>query len=432
MFWKGDNMPNILFLIFTYFAEALIVYSYGRSIYDLKKNKYFSFGIILLFYALLLLLFQFLIDNEVVNIFSIIFVNILIISILFKSSLKSAIFHGFALGISQLVSEFTTAFVTAMILSESTQESVQNHFEIGSVLSMIIYFLMTRLLTVFSIKENKSRSWGKWFSLSLLPIESILVITNDVLLNIVENTFMIIAISFLLLVNIIVYFIYEQSEKNNQKLIELEIVNQKNNIDMQYLNLIEKKNEKMQIMAHDYKNHMIAISNMSDSIEIKEYINDMMGEITKYSQIGKTQNRLLDVILSKYTDICNDNGINFEIEIISDNLKSINDFDMSTLFNNLLDNAVDAASQSLEKFIHLEITNSLNSYHKIILINSCDTEPESRNNILITTKKNKGIHGFGTKSIDKIVNKYSGETQWNYDRESRQFKLIIVVPENKS
>ena len=71
MFWKGDNMPNILFLIFTYFAEALIVYSYGRSIYDLKKNKYFSFGIILLFYALLLLLFQFLIDNEVVNIFSI-------------------------------------------------------------------------------------------------------------------------------------------------------------------------------------------------------------------------------------------------------------------------------------------------------------------------------------------------------------------------
>ena len=41
-----------------------------------------------------------------------------------------------------------------------------------------------------------------------------------------------------------------------QKLLELELTNQKNDIDMQYLNLIEKKNETMNVMAHDYKNHL--------------------------------------------------------------------------------------------------------------------------------------------------------------------------------
>lgn len=425
-------MPALAFLIFTYFVEALIVYSYAKTLYEEKKHSFVSFAIILLAYWVLLLTSKFLYNNEILNIFSIIIINIAIILFLFKSSFKSAIFHGFALGICQLVAEFFTAYITAMILNVTTQESVSSHFELGAISSMILYFLITRLLSKFSVKENNSHSWGKWFSLSLLPIGSLLVlisfrlITKNISLNPSENTFLIIAVSFLLLINIIIYMIYEQSEKNNQKLIELELVNQKNDIDMQYLNLIEQKNTTMNIMVHDYKNHVMTISNMSDSPEIKEYINNMLGEITKYNQIAKTQNRLLDVILSKYTDICREKAIQFETDIMSDNLKFINSYDISALFNNLLDNAVDAASKSQDKFIHLEISNSLSSYHKITVINSSDIEPKSKEGRLITTKKNKDTHGFGTKSIRKIVKKYNGEMQWEYDNDKRQFKMIIL------
>lgn len=140
------------------------------------------------------------------------------------------------------------------------------------------------------------------------------------------------------------------SRKSNQKLIELELVNQKNDIDMQYLELLEKKNETMNIMAHDYKNNLLTIAGMTDSSEVKDYIDNMMGEITKYNQIAKTKNRLLDVILSKYTDICNNKGITFETDIMTDNLGFINSYDISTLFNNILDNAVEAASISSKKY----------------------------------------------------------------------------------
>ncbi len=43
----------------------------------------------------------------------------------------------------------------------------------------------------------------------------------------------------------------------------------------------------MNIMAHDYKNHLITISDMSNSNEIKEYINNMSGEISKIQSNGK-------------------------------------------------------------------------------------------------------------------------------------------------
>ena len=53
----------------------------------------------------------------------------------------------------------------------------------------------------------------------------------------------------------------------------------------------------------------------------------------------------------------------------------------------------------------IQITNVMNSYRKISVINSCDTAPDTKNGELVTTKKNKETHGLGTKSIKKIVDK---------------------------
>lgn len=407
----------MFFQIFAYLTEAVIVYMYIRHIYEPKKNKLISFITILVSYLMLFFIYRFIINIEFVNTIIITLTNIVIIYFCFKSSFKSSIFHGIILCILQIISEFLTAYITSLIYNIPVQNSIDNHFEIGVVLSRILYFLFSNFLSKISVKETNVKTWGKWFALSLLPLSSIFVIivmkiiTDSIALKSYQNILIIISISFLLVINIIIYFVYEQAEKNNQKLLELELTNQKNDIDMQYLNLIEKKNETMNVMAHDYKNHMIAISSMSNQAEIKNYIDNMLGEITKYNQIGKTKNKFLDIILSKYMDICNSKGIEFETHILNDNLNFINDFDLSTLFNNILDNAVEAASKSTVKFINLEIVNSLTFHHKITVINSSDIEPTGKNGDLITTKKNKSIHGFGTKSIRKTIKKYHGEME---------------------
>lgn len=430
-------MINIWFLTFMYIIESLIVYSYAKSLYSTKRNNIFTLGIVILAYIVLLLIYRFVFQNEIFNIFLIISVNIVILFTLFNSSIKSAVFHGFALGITQLVSEFIALYLIAGILQTQSQNIVNEHFEIGTILSRIIYFMLSRLLILLSFKEKPSRSWGKWFGLSLLPLSSILIIiafrllTNQIALTSITNAVLVLSISFLLLVNILIYMIYEQAEKRNQKLIELEIMNQKNNIDLQYLNLLEKKNETMQIMSHDYKRHILTIEAMTDSPEIKQYIQGMLGDIAAYSRIGKTGNRILDVILSKYTDICAEKGIRFETDILSDNLSFFNGSDISALFNNLLDNSVEAAEQSKEKYIHLQIANTLDAYHKIKLVNSCNTPPTVQNGILRTTKQNHDLHGFGIKSIKKTVNKYNGEMQWVYNTDENQFEITIIIPTEK-
>lgn len=420
--------------MFMYFSEWLIVYSYGKSIFE-KRNKYAIYLTILL-YAVLMLVYKYITNVEIFNLLFTLVCNVFCLYIGFKSTFKSSFFHGIILVITQFVSEVVSIYAISLVSSSANNSYTENSviYMTDVIISKILYFAISRFLLKFSNKENSAASWGRWFSLSILPISSLFIIlvirilTNGLTFSLSNSIICILAIILLLVSNIIVYLIYEKAEKSNQKLIELELVNQKNDIDMQYLELLEKKNETMNIMAHDYKNNILTISNMSDSNEVKEYIDNMVGEIAKYNRIAKTQNRLLDVILSKYTDICNDKGIKFETDIMTDNLGFINSYDISSLFNNILDNAVEAASLSSNKYINLEITNSLNSYHRVIATNSCDNEPHNEKGKLITTKKNKDAHGFGTKSIRKIVNKYDGELQWEYNNELRQFKLIIIFP----
>lgn len=423
--------------MFMYFSEWLIVYSYGKSIFE-KRNKYAIYLTILL-YAVLMLVYKYITNVEIFNLLFTLVCNVFCLYIGFKITFKSSFFHGIILVITQFVSEVVSIYAISLVSSSANNSYTENSviYMTDVIISKILYFAISRFLLKFSNKENSAASWGRWFSLSILPISSLFIIlvirilTNGLTFSLSNSIICILSIVLLLISNIIVYLIYEKAEKSNQKLIELELVNQKNDIDMQYLELLEKKNETMNIMAHDYKNNILTISNMSDSNEVKEYIDNMVGEIAKYNRIAKTQNRLLDVILSKYTDICNDKGIKFEADIMTDNLGFINSYDISSLFNNILDNAVEAASLSSNKYINLEITNSLNSYHRVIATNSCDNEPHNEKGKLITTKKNKDAHGFGTKSIRKIVNKYDGELQWEYNNELRQFKLIIIFPNEK-
>ncbi len=427
-------MQSIPFLIFMYFSEWLIVYSYAKSVYKRRKNLFMI--ITLLLYAGLMLIYKYITNIEFLNVLFTLICNISCVYIGFKSTFKSAFFHGFILSITQFVSEVVAIYIISFISGSSNDSYTENNiiYMTDVIISKILYFAISRFLLKFSNRENYTKSWGRWFSLAILPLSSLFIIivirllTNGQTFSFKESALCISSISALLISNIVVYLIYEKAEISNQKLIELELINQKNDIDMQYLNLLEKKNEQMQIMSHDYKNNVLTIAEMTESLEIKEYINNMVGEIKKYNQIAKTKNKLLDVILSKYTDICRDKNIIFCTDIMTDNLSFINSYDISSLFNNILDNAVEAAEKSTAKYIRLEITNSLNSYHKIIVTNSCDIEPKSEKGKLITTKDSKEIHGFGTKSINNTVNKYDGEMNWEYNDKAKEFKLIILIP----
>ena len=426
----------MIFLASIYFIEVIIMFFFAKSIYEPKFNGVISFLGILSAYSLIFVV-NATFKNELLNIFFMFLINVIVLKLLYNSSLNSALFHGLTFMISVFVSEFTVVYFSSLITKNSADVYVDNNLHLQSLASMLLLFFISRVLARLSIKESTDKSWGSWVGLAILPFSSALVLfafrftTKNIATQKAESIWILVASAILFLANVVVYVIYERAEMNTQKLMELELVNQKNEIDMQYLHLIEKKNHSMQVMAHDYKNHLITIGSMTDSAEIKEYINGLLGEMSKLNNMGKTQNRFLDVVLSKYTTVCEEKDIDLEIDIVTDNLTIMHNNDISSLFNNLLDNAVESAEKSAKKKVLIQITNVMNSYRKISVINSCDALPNTRNGELVTSKENKEMHGLGTKSIKKIVDKYDGELDWKYDETAKEFKFTILIPINE-
>lgn len=72
-------------------------------------------------------------------------------------------------------------------------------------------------------------------------------------------------------------------------------------------------------------------------------------------------------------------------------------------------------------------TNKVNTYDSIIITNSCDTPPQSVNRELKTTKKDKKSHGLGLKSVMKVLKKYKGDLEWEFNSEDKQFITTIIL-----
>lgn len=105
----------------------------------------------------------------------------------------------------------------------------------------------------------------------------------------------------------------------------------------------------------------------------------------------------------------------------------MDDFDLSSMMNNLLDNAFEAASKTENGKITLIIKRNESGKRIIDVVNSCAEAPVTNNGELVSTKSG-GIHGIGTKSIKASAEKYDGDCEWMYDEISKTFRVIIVFP----
>jgi len=102
--------------------------------------------------------------------------------------------------------------------------------------------------------------------------------------------------------------------------------------------------------------------------------------------------------------------------------------DISTLFGNMLDNAIESVSRIEHKerrLIHLNVSKQKN-FLLIRMENCYDTQPDFEHGIPSTTKKDKKLHGYGLKSIQSTVKKYDGSV--TIQAENGWFEIRILIP----
>lgn len=430
-------ISNICYAV-VFLIESLISFYYFDFKFKRRISKKFI-PISILLSGLVLYIIN-LIEIPLINAVCFYVCNFIILRICYNSSIKSGIFANFVLLFLMIITELIVILPFSVVSRFSLFESRSDAFIliIQAIMSKLLYFIFIWGVLKFTEKEYKST--GSKFSILLcfLPIASIILMCTNVYLCTtysVNNNFkiaIIIGNILILLSNIIVFYLHETTIKINRKYTQilLDYQQEKNTID--YYDLLREQNENSKILIHDITKYLKTIQQLSESKDsnISKYISEIVADYSVMNPIDYCNNSVVNLITHRYYEICRKNNIIFTININNTNLDFMKEYDITALLDNLLENAIESALLTNDKFIDFSICKRNSNFVIIKISNSCDRKPKYINNILVSSKNTPGMHGIGTRSIKRVVAKYNGNLEMKYDNDTKTFTSVIGINSN--
>ena len=313
-----------------------------------------------------------------------------------------------------------------------------------TALSKTLYFISINIIArvLPGSKDEHEPTNISAILINIIPFISIYitVVLTSVLLNSSISTHfrnMLSACAVLLiLINILVFYIYNYIQQKNKEYTLLHMQFQKEYDMAEYYKVLFNQNESQQILIHDIRKHLMTISQLNeqnDHDKISHYLSALLNSSDLQNSVHVSDNELLNSILCHYIKICHQMHITFKVDVRKKLLQNLDYTELTALFCNLLDNSVEACSDIPDSYIELNITDKENTDITVInIINNCRNCPKfNQNGLPVSSKKNKIKHGFGLKSVERIVNKYNGIIKMYFDDEKMAFHTILILRCNK-
>ena len=208
-----------------------------------------------------------------------------------------------------------------------------------------------------------------------------------------------------------------------------------------YEKILLQLDEEQRILIHDFRKHLQIIQENLDDNDVqsaKQHIENLTESKALSGSSSLTSNHTLSVLLSRYQTLCKKENISLSLDVKDADLNYLSPGDITSLFCNLMDNAMEASLFSDSPGIALHISkNTQRSLDIITITNTCKSSPQfDSSGFLLSHKKDTAQHGFGMKSIQRVVERYQGTMDLNYIEENCLFQTTICLysegPENEN
>ena len=191
----------------------------------------------------------------------------------------------------------------------------------------------------------------------------------------------------------------------------------------------EVKSEYIDLLNHKYHDlkHELRALRTTDSVERKEYLDQLEQSINQFGNLFQTDNEVLDAILNDVRRYCEREQIAFSCIANCKDIDFIDIVDLSILLGNMMDNAVEATSRLApeNRVIDLKLLTD-DFFFRITEKNTFSGELNITDKGLATTKPEPGYHGFGSQSMQLIVKKYNGKMA--LDAADGIFLVHVIIP----
>lgn len=265
---------------------------------------------------------------------------------------------------------------------------------------------------ILYIKKEYYLTTKEWFliiAMSVMTWCATIFITKSALDDDKLIIYLICLATVLLLINFMTYYFMLQINKANRGLVEYKLLR------MQYDNIKENMEntkilyDNISSIKHDMEKHLLAIDAMAsknNDNEVCKYVKTIIDEsFVSIQKIVFTENDVFNAITNSRLEICKRYGIKVIINIENDIVKCIEPEAIPVIIGNIFDNAIEAVRNCEKKLIIFGVQRQ-GEYVSIYMENTYN--PMFSNINLETSKKNKNVHGYGLKNVEKVVEKHKG------------------------
>lgn len=237
---------------------------------------------------------------------------------------------------------------------------------------------------------------------------------------------------------LIAYFMFYVLAREHDRRAEL-LVTRKNEIDNANTAMITKSMyDSLRAIRHEIKNHdayMAALIEAGDYDRLHEFLSTyalLHEEATHYVASG---NPIVDAVVNSKTALARSKGLTLDAMLAVPPELPFDEEDIFSLLANLLDNAIEGttlADGSESRPIQLKVRPEA-GYYFISVTNPCDPNQvrHGRSGELVTSKRDREIHGYGTRIIKRIADKYHGHASFSVQGEAFVANVMLVRDEKR-
>ena len=194
-------------------------------------------------------------------------------------------------------------------------------------------------------------------------------------------------------------------EENNTLVMEEQLQHQK------YCEMVEVMEQNRELI-HDTKHHFLVVQEYLKNEEygnLQKYVTQISDEFQRTVPKVYTGIKILDFILEQKRVVAQQAGIRYEIDTMLLTGIPTTEQETCALFGNLLDNAIEACClvETEEKWIEIQINQS-NQLLSIEVLNTFEIPCIRKQGVFETRKEERSVHGYGIKSMRRIVDKHQG------------------------
>ena len=425
---------RLLSVIAVSMLSVLAVFTYAKNTFNTtgKRTK----EIISLITAVIIIsVFEY-VGNEILSFSVFVITAFVIYFLVFLSDFKSGIIHTLAtaivFGCSKIISSALFTFLMSKIKSNdftglpiSLLENFTGKVIFFIVITWLSYFvfnkvrknlLLTIVMLIYSAVIAGTGAVYIYFSFVYSPNNKILtfMIILSILMYIMCGVTIFTAVKTI-----------DETEKNS--IYKAELLQKENRLI--YFENMRVQSDEHSKFIHDIKNHILNIKALAadgKTEDVIKYADSLFYTNAFLNRREYSTNKLINIIVNKYSDECEKEGIKFNAEIRNEDFSFMEDCDIACIIDNLLQNAVEAADNTVDKSIVFTIDSNETDFLRFITVNSCDAPPTEKDGEFVTQKPDKSIHGLGLKILKNTAEKYDGGLVCGYDSKRKTFKAAVI------